>query len=244
MENKEEEILEGQIIIGEEKSEAIAHKNSSLKRLDFSFNKHIELGEYKKSNLLAYWFEDFAEYHDEENTFDTTKLRTFQRGDIIKVNLGFNIGKELGGLHYCVVINKNDNPRSGTLNIIPLSSAKENKEYNFFTCVDLGDELFSLLSDKLKKQEQFVNNQIIIFNKECKSNKKTVDVNTLIKSMNYLQKIGEEIDRMKHGSIAYVHQITTISKQRIFRTAILSGIRISNESLDLLDEKIKKMYTK
>ena len=24
--------------------------------------------------------------------------------DIIKVNLGFNIGSELGGLHYCVVI--------------------------------------------------------------------------------------------------------------------------------------------
>ena len=49
---------------------------------------------------------------------------------------------------------------------------------------------------------------------------------------------------MKHGSIAYVHQITTISKQRIFRTPILSGIRISSESLDLIDEKIDSLFTK
>ena len=37
----------------EEKSKAISHKDLSLKRLDESFNKHIELLEYKKSHLLA-----------------------------------------------------------------------------------------------------------------------------------------------------------------------------------------------
>lgn len=49
---------------------------------------------------------------------------------------------------------------------------------------------------------------------------------------------------MKHGSIAYVNQITTISKQRIFKTPILSGIKLSSNSLDLLDEKVKKLFTK
>lgn len=236
--------LDEQIIENDERSETIAHKDSALRRLDVSFNKHIELGEYKKSNLLSYWFKDFAQYHDDEKTFDTTSLKTFKRGDIVKVNLGFNVGNELGGLHYCVVINKNDNPYSGTLNVIPLSSAKEDKEYNSITCIDLGDELFTLLSNKLEKQEQIVNNRITIFNKEKKSEEKTVDIRTLIKSIEYIQKINEEIERMKHGSIAYVHQITTVSKQRIFKTPILSGIRISNESLDLLDNKIKSLFTK
>ena len=54
------QIIKGQTMIGEEKSEAIAHKDSALRRLDVSFNKHIELSEYKKSNILAYWFKDFA----------------------------------------------------------------------------------------------------------------------------------------------------------------------------------------
>lgn len=86
--------INNQISIEEEKSRTIAHKDSSLKRLDTSFNRHIELGEYKKSNLLAYWIEDFSEYHDNETTFDYTTLKTFKRGDIIKANFGFSIFKK------------------------------------------------------------------------------------------------------------------------------------------------------
>ena len=88
------------------KNNAIIHKDNSLNRLDLSFLKHIELEEYKKSELLAYWINDFAVYHDEERNFNISKSGVFSRGDIIKVNLGFNIGNELGGLHYCVVLGK------------------------------------------------------------------------------------------------------------------------------------------
>lgn len=41
-------VLDNQLLIGEEKAQTIAHKNEALKRLDISFNKHIELLEYKK----------------------------------------------------------------------------------------------------------------------------------------------------------------------------------------------------
>ena len=77
----------------EEKSKTINHKDSALKRLDISFNKHIEAAEYKQSNLLAYWIKDFANYHDDEKTFSPNSLKIFKRGDIVKVNLGFNIGQ-------------------------------------------------------------------------------------------------------------------------------------------------------
>lgn len=240
--NEEIKPIEGQTIVGEEKSETIAHKDSALKRLDISFNKHIELQEYKKSNLLAYWIKDFSNYHDDEKTFDTTTLKVFKRGDIVKVNLGFNVGNELGGLHYCVVINKNDNPYSGTLNIIPLSSVKEDKIYNPKTCIDLGDELFLLLSKKYSKESDALDKALEALSSE---NKKNIEkIKYLLKKLDYLQKIAEEIKRMKHGSIAYIHQITTISKQRIFKTPILSGIKLSDESLNLIDEKIKKLFTK
>ncbi len=238
---QENKPIDGQTIIGEEKSEAIAHKNSALKRLDASFNKHIELKEYKKSHLLAYWIKDFSDYHDDENLFDTTTLKTFKRGDIVKVNLGFNVGTELGGLHYCVVINKNDNPYSGALNIIPLSSAKEEKIYNETTCINLGDELFLLLMNKYENESKNFQKKL----DELKNlDTNPLKVKILLKQLDYLQKIKKEITRMKHGSIAYIHQITTISKQRIFKTPILSGIHLSDESLDSIDEKIKKLFTK
>ena len=52
-----------------------------------------ELNEYKKCNILAYWINDFANYHDDEKDFDSTKLKRYKRGDIIKANLGFNVGR-------------------------------------------------------------------------------------------------------------------------------------------------------
>ena len=52
------------------KNNAVNHKNNSLNRLDLSFLKHIELKEYKQSDLLAYWINDFSEYHDEEKHYE------------------------------------------------------------------------------------------------------------------------------------------------------------------------------
>ena len=241
-ENRLNEEINGQIVLGEEKSEAIAHKDSALKRLDVSFNKHIELMEYKKSNLLAYWIKDFSKYHDEEKTFTAKSLKIFKRGDIVKANLGFNIGNELGGLHYCVVINNNDNLYSGNLNVIPLSSVKEDKEYNKTTCVDLKDELYTLLSNKYSYE---MTSTLKNFKSVKEINELTSDnVYKLSRKIDLLKNFVKELEKMKHGSIAYIHQITTISKQRIFKTPILSGIRISPQSLDLIDEKIDSLFTK
>lgn len=135
------------------KNDAIIHKDKSLNRLDLSFLKHIELEEYKKSALLAYWINDFAVYHDAERTFNISKSGVFSRGDIVKVNLGFNIGNELGGLHYCVILNKYDNTRNGTLNVIPLTSKKANKKYDSST-VNLGNELYCILQKNLIKKKK------------------------------------------------------------------------------------------
>lgn len=242
-ESMKEDLLFNNNIIENEKNNTVAHKDSSLKRLDVSFNKHIELEEYKKSNLLAYWINDFAEYHDNEKSFDSTTLKTFKRGDIVKANLGFNIGNELGGLHYCVVINKNDNPYSNTLNIIPLTSTKKGKTYNSTTSVNLGDELYVSLLKKFDKKRYELLKELNKM-RNLDTHEKLVNTKSIIKKLDYLQKIDEEINRMKHGSIAYINQITTISKQRIFRVPILSGIKLSNHNLDLIDNKIRQLFMK
>ena len=64
------------------KDKSIIHKDKSLNRLKVSFLKHIELEEYKKSELLAYWIYDYAIYHDEEKTFNIAKSGAYSRGMI------------------------------------------------------------------------------------------------------------------------------------------------------------------
>lgn len=241
---EDDTIIKGQLSFLDRKNEVIARKESALKRLDLSFNKHLKLRELKKCNLLAYWITDFSNYHDNEKDFDSTTLKKFKRGDIIKVNLGFNIGSELGGLHYCVVINKNDSPYSNTLNIVPLTSIKENKVYNKHTCVNLGNELHCLLLNKLNTEASLLEKTVDSLNFTLNPLENIESLKPLLEKLEYIRKIKEELKHMKIGSVAYIHQITTISKQRIFKTPLLTGIRLSNESLDLIDEKIKSLFTK
>ena len=220
-----------------QKDNAVIHKDNSLNRLDVSFLKHINSQEYKTSHLLAYWINDYAIYHDEEKTFDTGKLIVFKRGSIIKANLGFNIGHELGGLHYCVVLDKYDNPKNGTLNIIPLTS-KKNKKYPK-SSIDLGSEIYDTLNELYSKEIE-------------KLSKKYTDIWSLpaeqvkqfTTDFEYVKKIKEEISKMKIGSIALINQITTISKQRIFDDEILRRVRLSEKGLNLMDAGIIKFFTK
>ncbi len=226
--NKDEEIL---------KNNATIHKDNSLNRLDLSFTKHINCGEYKTSHLLAYWVSDFSNYHDEEKTFDTTKIITFKRGSIIKANLGFNIGHELGGLHYCIVLDKFDNPKNGTLNIIPLTS-KKNKRYHH-SALDLGNEIYDMLNSLYAKEIQKLSNKYTdIWSLPADK------VEKFSSDFEYVKKMKYEISKMKIGSVALINQITTISKQRIFDDEILRKVRLSNTSLDLLDKHIIKFFTK
>ena len=223
------------------KNSAIIHKDKSLNRLDLSFLKHIELSEYKKSELLAYWIHDFAVYHDEERDFDVTKSGVFHRGEIIKVNLGFNIGSELGGLHYCVVLNKKDNPKNGVLNIVPLTSKKENKKYPK-SCVNLGNELYNILNKNIEKENKRLN-ELLAKLYDLEEIPKSIQ-ESISKEIKYIDQLGKSINQYKKESIVLINQITTFSKQRLFYDVVLKNVRLSNESLDLIDEQIIKFFTK
>ena len=223
------------------KNNAIIHKDNSLTRLDLSFLKHIELNEYKKSDLLAYWIHDFAEYHDEEKTFNISKSGMYSRGDVIKVNLGFNIGNELGGLHYCIVLNKYDNTRNGALNVIPLTSRKDNKKYDS-SSVNLGKELYNIFQRKIEKEKSKL--QQILDELEKIEDIPISIQNIIEKEQKYIEKMEKEISKMKKDSIALINQITTISKQRIFKDTVRRNVKISSESLDLIDKQIIKYFTK
>lgn len=61
-----------------------------------------------------------------------------------------------------------------------------------------------------------------------------------------LEKIEKEISQMKEGSIALINQITTVSKIRIYDpknlNGVLSGITLSQEQMEKINNKIKDLY--
>lgn len=88
----------------------------------------------------------------------------------------------------------------------------------------------------------------IILNSMINHKQKSDHLAGLQEEMATVQKALVEISHMKAGSIALVSQITTISKVRIYnpitKHCTLHGIRLSNENMDELDNKIKELYTK
>ena len=247
-------------------TDLLAFKDTVLKNLDNFISAGINSSsdtDYKKAALVSYWLNDFYKYMSWETNFAPQKLKRYERGDIVKINLGFNIGSEEGGLHYAVVIDNNNALSSGVMTIIPLSSKKPGKSIHEVN-VDLGNDIYTKLKIKCDDKKAEILKRV----SEAQSMLdilKQIDPAD-VKSQNFhkindaitqrlseaqaelrsVKKIEKEIGQMKAGSIGLVSQITTVSKMRIYDPrhdgGVLSGIKLSPTGLDLINEKIKELF--
>ncbi|WP_418370051.1 hypothetical protein [[Ruminococcus] torques] len=161
----------------------------------------------------------------------------------MQVDLGFRIGHEEGGLHYAVVLNKKDSPYSDILTVLPLSSKKEYTTPNKFT-IDWGHEIYDKLHQKyMQKFNNSIQDVKVSPNPVYAGEKITIAFTV---DTTEADKVQKEIDLMKTGSIGLVSQITTISKIRITKplhySDAFAGIKLSDESLNIIDKKICELY--
>lgn len=138
------------------KKEAIKALNKMLEHfINDRSDKHL-----KKAHLISYWLKDYVQMLEFEEIFDPTKNISYKRGNIVKLNFGFNIGSEYGGLHYAVVLDKKNDHNSPVLTVLPLTSIKNNKSVHP-NSVELGNDIYRMLkikydtiSKSLKEEEQ------------------------------------------------------------------------------------------
>ncbi|MFM1581495.1 type II toxin-antitoxin system PemK/MazF family toxin [Helcococcus bovis] len=200
--------------------------------------------DFKKSKLLSYWFKDYIKFLSFEDKFDSKRLVRYKKGTILKVNFGFNVGSELGGLHYCVVLEKNNPLSSSVVTVAPLTSLKEKVDVENlrYTKVYIEDELKSLLKNKLDKIKE--NYQSV----HGVTGKITALKEQRDKSEKELKYALSEYKKMKNGSIVLLDNITTISKLKIYnpkhKNDLLYGLRLSDDTLNKIDDKIKELFLK
>ncbi|MCC8163493.1 MAG: type II toxin-antitoxin system PemK/MazF family toxin, partial [Lachnospiraceae bacterium] len=191
--------------------------------------------------------------------FSPQRLRRYKRGEIIKVHLGFNVGSEEGGLHYAVVVEKNNPKSSPVVTIVPLTSVKPNTNIERLPSGDvfLGNELFTSLNAKISSTSKHIQDELKLINELGMNSESHIPENNMeeisarsnaaIKELRLLDRMRNEVRKMRIGSIALVNQITTVSKIRIRDPKtdhdILSNIKLSNEKLDILDAEIQRRYT-
>lgn len=229
----------------------------------------------KRASILSYWIKDYVRFLGKEKDFDPKNNVRYKRGSIVKVHLGYRIGCEEGGLHYAVVIDKDNAKSSHVATVIPLTSVKPttNLENLHYSKLYLGDELYQRLQEKLNSaiEEIEITTRGLLERLEAIEKEDTPTGNNPTERKAFLlerraaivalrkefeswqqkrinaNKMEEEIGRMKRGSIALIGQVTTISKIRIydpiFPGDVLTKIRLSDESMDKIDEKMISLFT-
>lgn len=242
------------------KEEIIQRKKASIRKLNNLLESYINdpsQKHLKKANLLSYWLSSYTDYIDQEESFDSKRLISYKRGDILKVNFGFNVGSEHGGLHYAVVLDKNNLQSSPVVTVIPLSSGDESSVYE--RDVYLGRELYSKMIDKhqtlfesaIKKNDSVQNMLTVLENANGTNiNELIHDLQTQLdettKTLNLLDKYKREIENMKTGSIAMIEQITTISKMRIYvpRKAndLLYNMSLSSNAMEKINQQLCNLF--
>lgn len=247
------------------KDDVINHKKASIQKLNKTFEmlinspnpKHL-----KKADLIAYWLNDYCGYLEKEEKFDYTKVMRYERGAVINVNFGFNVGSEHGGLHFAVVLDNDNKQRSPVITVAPLSSSDGQNACD--RDIFLGNELHDKLNAKNNLDLQTIESQITKFSElksalvaalfnerpspELQSILDRIDDNLgeLNKSKSILLKHKQKIDKMKHGSIVLMEQITTVSKMRIYdpkhKNDLLYNIKLSDGAMDKINASIKKLF--
>ena len=246
--------------------EVIQNKKKSIKSLNSLLEDYINSGKeelLKKANLISYWIRTYTEYIRFENDFDSRRLINYSRGDVIRVNFGFNVGSEMGGLHFAVVLDNDSKHRTNVVTVIPLSSTNGKTIHE--REVDLGVELYEKVND-------VQNNLLLQLQKEIKEVREIIDVldsvneNTsldiesisdyrikikekledLTREKEILERNEKEISKMKSGTKAVVNQITTVSKQRIYtpkkKDDFLYGVRLSTNAMEKINEELIALF--
>lgn len=81
-----------------------------------------ELKQREKFKYLDYWVLSKSNYLLNNDRVYTNNKKVFNRGALINVDFGVNVGTELSGNHFAIVLNKKDNRKNDKLTVIPLSS--------------------------------------------------------------------------------------------------------------------------
>lgn len=223
-------------------------KNDALLHLECLISDYI-LHDDSRADKLSYWLKDYSNYLSFEKNFNPRKNKRYKRGEILKVNLGYNIGSEEGGVHYCAVLDKNNALSSPVITVIPLTSIKGPLPQILPTGnLHIGSQIYYKLQNKIKEKSVAYLEKLNSITPDDDTDAFNQQLQAVASDVAVVQKMKAEISRMKMGSIALVNQITTISKMRIIdpknTAGVLSGIRLDNDILNKIDAKITELYLK
>lgn len=235
---------------------------------------HSTFKNNNKFRFLPNWLEKESNLFLSETQNTSKSYNVLKRGSLIFVDFGINIGSELSNRHWAVVLNKNDSPKSRNLTVLPISSKEkkfsvmideviQQKSKRFLLPIldKIGFDYFSIIHYALTEitpfdlgsaeeiYQEFLIQYGDVYNSE--SAKEIYDngagMEKVENTNRKLKDLVNHYQRFNKISYAKCDQIKTISKDRIIYINELDPcgkIKVSDETLDRIDEKLKELYLK
>ncbi|EAC7885284.1 TPA_asm: hypothetical protein GYZ23_04790 [Listeria monocytogenes] len=79
---------------------------------------------FKHYDYLPNWLVSKSIYLKKYRVEGQRLFKKFNRGSLVMVDFGVNVGNEISGNHFGIVLNKYDNANNGVLTVIPVTSKK------------------------------------------------------------------------------------------------------------------------
>ncbi len=204
------------------------------------------------ANKLLYWLNDWSGYIlPNEKSFNTSDMIRYDQYSIFEANFGFNVGSEAGGLHYGVIIDKNNSKSSKVLMVIPFKSLDDGESENDIdtrTEVYLGNKVFEEEIVRQRSKLTKINDKLLKYDEKDEDgqyllSKADGNYQKLLKKKSFYE---TEIAKMSKGTIAQVGQMCLMSKMRIYYPTTTSeklyGIKLSDENINKIKEKFNELY--
>lgn len=207
--------------------------------------------DFSLANKLLYWLNDWSGYIlPNEKSFKYNELIKYEQYSIFEANFGFNVGSEAGGLHYGVIIDKNNSKSSKILMVIPFKSLDEGEtedDIDQRTEVYLGNKVFEIEVNRQKEKLRKINSRLRKYEEVDENGNNIISKDDtykkLLKKKSYYE---TEISKMSRGTIAQVGQMCLMSKMRIYYPTSTSeklyGIKLSPENIKKIKEKFDELY--
>lgn len=252
---------------------------------------------YKKYKHLPDWILSKSKYLLRDYKCYGNNRKVFARGSLVYVDFGVNVGTELSGSHFAIVLTKNDHRRNDKLNVVPLTSHSHednipmndtilnrananltkyyiNLEFLYLSLIVLHEEMFdkddNLSSEDVQKaKKEFLRRMnritdphsykycVSIIDDKDWARKFIRKVKFQYKKVEAMKKLNEKIVKASRVMVKYnnynketfikIADITTVSKARLKRINEydpIGKIKVSDDILNQIDQKIIEFYTK
>lgn len=166
------------------------------------------------------------------------KFYTFKRGTVVMVDFSPQVGSEIKGKHFAIVLTKKDRNTNELLTVIPLTS-KHHKYH-----IDFGNEIYDSIYKELMLSLEKVMQSYSTLDKETDK----AEFEKMSEQLQMCNQVAERYKLLKEHTYGKPHQITTISKLRIVKPINqidpIRKLQVSNEVMDKIDKSIISLFTR